>query len=45
MVPDIYQKGVIFAVFFCANIPKVNLIVEKLESYGGVNKVEVFITN
>jgi hypothetical protein len=39
IVPDIYQKGVIFAVFLCANIPTVNSILERLESYDGVNKV------
>ncbi len=44
IVPDIYQKGVIFAVFLCANIPTVDSILERLESYDGVNKVEVFIT-
>jgi DNA-binding Lrp family transcriptional regulator len=44
MIPDSYQKEVIFAVFFCANIPTVNSILRRLESYDGVNKVEVFIT-
>jgi DNA-binding Lrp family transcriptional regulator len=44
IVPDIYQKGVIFAVFLCANIPTVDSILERLESYDGVNKAEVFIT-
>ncbi|MDP9290150.1 MAG: Lrp/AsnC family transcriptional regulator [Thermoproteota archaeon] len=41
---DWYQKEVIFAVFFCANISTVNLILRRLESYEGVNKVESFIT-
>ena len=44
IIPDSYQKEVIFAVFFCANIPIVNLILKSLESYDGVNRVEVFIT-
>jgi hypothetical protein len=44
IIPDSYQKEVIFAVFFCANIPIVNLILKMLESYDGVNRVEVFIT-
>jgi DNA-binding Lrp family transcriptional regulator len=44
IIPDSSQKEVIFAVFFCANIPTVNSILRRLESYDGVNKVEVFIT-
>lgn len=44
IVQDTYQKEVIFAVFLCANIPTVDLILKKLESCDGVNKVEVFIT-
>lgn len=44
IVQDTYQKEVIFAVFLCANIPTVDLILKRLESYDGVNKVEVFIT-
>jgi len=44
IVQDTYQKEVIFAVFFCANIPTVDLILKRLEFYDGVNKVEVFIT-
>jgi hypothetical protein len=44
IIPDSYQKEVIFAVFFCANIPIVNLILQSLESYDGVYGVEVFIT-
>ena len=43
-IPNRYQKEVIFAVFFCANISTVNLILRRLESYDGVNKVESFIT-
>lgn len=38
-----YQKEVIFAVFFCANISTVNSVLRSLESYDGVNKVEFFI--
>jgi DNA-binding Lrp family transcriptional regulator len=44
IIPNTYQNEVIFAVFFCANIPTVNSILRRLESYDGVNKVEVFIT-
>jgi hypothetical protein len=44
IIPDSYQKEIIFAVFFAANIPTVNLILRRLESYDAVNKVEVFIT-
>ena len=40
-IPHRYQKEVIFAVFTC---PAVNLILRRLESYEGVNKVEPFIT-
>ncbi len=38
------KKELIFAVFFCANIPTVNSILTKLESYEGVKEVEHFIT-
>ena len=38
------QSGIIFAVFFCANIPTVDLISKRLESYDGVERTEVFIT-
>lgn len=44
IVPDIYQRGVIFAIFSCASIPTVDSILERLESYDGVNKAEVLIT-
>jgi DNA-binding Lrp family transcriptional regulator len=43
-IPHRYQKEVIFAVFSCSNISAVNLILRRLESYDGVNKVEPFIT-
>lgn len=42
-IPHRYQREVISAVFSCANIPTVNLILKRLESYDGVNKVESFI--
>ncbi|HZA69097.1 MAG TPA: winged helix-turn-helix transcriptional regulator [Nitrososphaeraceae archaeon] len=42
-LPDWYQRGVIFAVFFCANISTVNLILRRLESYDGVTKVESYV--
>ena len=41
-IPAWYQREVIVAVFFCANISTTKLILRKLESYG-VNKVESFI--
>jgi DNA-binding Lrp family transcriptional regulator len=43
-IPNKYQKELIFAVFFCTNIPTVNLILTRLESYDGVKEVEHFIT-
>jgi len=42
-IPHRYQKEVIFAVFSCPNISAVNLILRRLESYDGVNKVESLI--
>jgi hypothetical protein len=42
-IPTSYQKEVIFAVFFCANISRVNSILRKLESYEGVKEVKNFI--
>jgi hypothetical protein len=39
-LPDWYQREVIVAVFFCANISTDNLILRRLEAYDGVNKVE-----
>jgi hypothetical protein len=42
-IPYRYQREVIVAVFSCANISTVNLILRRLESYDGVNKVESFI--
>ena len=44
VIPTRYQNELIFAVFFCANIPTVNSILTRLESYGGVKEVEHFIT-
>ena len=43
-IPNGYEKETTFAIFFCANIPAVNSVSRTLESYDGVNKVEVFIT-
>ena len=43
-VPTSYQREVIFAVFFCANISIVDLIFQKLNSYHGVNRIDLFIT-
>ena len=43
-IPHRYQKEAIFAIFSCPNISAVNLILRRLESYDGVNKVEPFIT-
>src|SRR5207342_1903901 len=42
-IPDWYQREVIVAVFFSANISTVNLILRRLESYDGVKKVGSFI--
>ena len=42
-IPDWYQREVIVAVFFCANISTAKLILRRLESYDGVKKVGSFI--
>jgi DNA-binding Lrp family transcriptional regulator len=42
-IPAWYQREVIVAVFFCANISTTKLILRRLESYNGVNNVESFI--
>jgi DNA-binding Lrp family transcriptional regulator len=42
-VPNSYEKKFVFAVFFCANISTVNLILRRLESYDGVKEVKDFI--
>ena len=42
-IPAWYQREVIVAVFFCANISTTKLILRRLVSYNGVNKVESFI--
>jgi DNA-binding Lrp family transcriptional regulator len=42
-IANSYQKEVIFAVFFCANISTVNSILRTLESYDGVKEVKDFI--
>jgi hypothetical protein len=43
VIPSRHQKE-LFAVFFCANVPTVNSILTRLESYDGVKEVEHFIT-
>ena len=43
-LPDWYQRGVIFAVFFTSNISIVNSILSRLRSYEGITRVESFIT-
>ena len=43
-IPNIYRNNIIFAVFFCANIPMLDLIVTRLQTYKGVEKIELFIT-
>jgi hypothetical protein len=44
IIPNENQSEVIFAVFFCANIPTVDSILTKVKSYDGVERVELFIT-
>jgi DNA-binding Lrp family transcriptional regulator len=43
-IPNVYQDNVIFAVFFCANIPTLDLILTRLQSYKGIKKIDLFIT-
>jgi len=43
-IPHANQKEGIFLVFFCPNIPTVDLILRSLESYEGVDGTEMFIT-
>jgi DNA-binding Lrp family transcriptional regulator len=43
-IANISQSNVIFAVFFCANIPTVDSILKQIASYDGVEEDEVFIT-
>ena len=43
-IPHANQKEGIFLVFFCPNIPTVDMILGRLESYEGVNGTETFIT-
>jgi hypothetical protein len=43
-IPNENQSEVIFAVFFCANIPTVDSILTKIKSYDGVDHVGLFIT-
>jgi hypothetical protein len=44
LTPNWYQREVILATFFAANIPTINLILKRLESYDGVSKVESYIS-
>jgi DNA-binding Lrp family transcriptional regulator len=44
VIPHANQKEGIFLIFFCPNIPTVDFILTKLESYQGVNGMETFIT-
>ncbi len=44
LIPNVNQNEIIFAVFFCANIPTVDSILTRLESYEGVNRTEAFVT-
>jgi DNA-binding Lrp family transcriptional regulator len=44
LIPNVNQREIIFAVFFCANIPTVESILTRLESYDGVNRTEAFVT-
>jgi hypothetical protein len=41
--PNWFQREVFFAVLFASNISTVSLILKRLQSYNGVNKVESFI--
>jgi DNA-binding Lrp family transcriptional regulator len=43
-IPNENQSEVIFAVFFCANIPTVDSILMKIKSYDGVERADLFIT-
>ncbi len=43
-MPNLHDVDVIFAVFFSANIPTVDLIFSNLETRRGVIDIEIFIT-
>jgi DNA-binding Lrp family transcriptional regulator len=43
-IPNVYSNNIIFAVLFCSNIPVLDLIVTRLQTYKGVEKIELFIT-
>lgn len=43
-IPNATQYEVIFAVFFCANIPTVDSILTTIRSFDGVKHAEIFIT-
>ena len=42
-IPSATQYEVIFAVFFCANIPTVDSILTTIRSFDGVKQAELFI--
>ena len=44
IIPNLYHNDIIFAVFFCANIPTLDLILTRIQTYKGVKKIELFIT-
>jgi hypothetical protein len=44
VIPHAIQKEFIFAVFFCANISTVDLILRSLDTYEVVNGTKTFIT-
>ncbi|HEY6535538.1 MAG TPA: AsnC family protein, partial [Candidatus Nitrosocosmicus sp.] len=43
-MPHLHDTDMIFAVFFCANIPTVDLIFSNLETSIGVIHIKIFIT-
>ncbi|HJT48827.1 MAG TPA: AsnC family transcriptional regulator [Nitrososphaeraceae archaeon] len=44
VIPHFNQREELFLVFFCPNIPTVDLILRSIESYEGVDGTEMFIT-
>ena len=44
VIPHVNQQEGIFLVFFCPNISTIDLILNRLESYDGVNGTEMFVT-
>ncbi len=43
-IPNLSNTNIIFAVFFCANIPTIDLIFSNIENSKGVIGIEIFIT-